>query len=434
MPLNEGNAPDEIARVPEEVTGQPRRLVLGELMLRQTFSALRHRNFRLFFGGQLVSLIGTWMQNTAQGLLVYDLTHSEWLLGVVTAVNTLPMLLFSIWGGSVADQHSKRSIVLWTQTGMMILAFAFAALVASNRITTGEILIIAALRGLAMAFDMPSRQAFMVEMTSREDLMNAIALNSSIVNAARVIGPAVAAFLIVRVGMAMCFFLDGLSYLAVIAGLLMMRLPRFVKPKRPDSALAHVKEGLAYVWGHRRMKTLLLLFAVVGVFGWSYSVLMPAFAKGVLKTGDAGYGALLTANGVGALVGALTVASMGHRVSKRVLVFGGLWIFSAMLFLLAFTGNFYVALVLLAIGGWGMLLFFSTVNTMLQTDSSDAMRGRVMSIWALVFGGMMPIGGLEAGAVSHWLGVQRTVAIGAVVCAVAALVTWLVVRTRAKEE
>jgi predicted MFS family arabinose efflux permease len=225
---------------------------------------------------------------------------------------------------------------------------------------------------------------------------------------------------------------DGVCYVGVLAGLFMLRLPQFFYRQRPDSAWAHVKEGLSYVWGHRRMKTLLLLFAIVGIFGWSYSVLMPAFAKGVLKTGDGGYAALLTANGVGAFFGALTVASAGHRVSKRVLVFGGLWIFSAMLFLLAFTKNFYVALLLLAIGGWGMLLFFSTVNTLLQTNSSVQMRGRVMSIWALVFGGMMPVGGLEAGAVSHWLGVRWTVAIGAVVCALAALVTWLVVQGRRK--
>jgi len=442
MPLNDGKTPDEIVRAPEEVTGQPRRLVLGELMLRQTFSALRHRNFRLFFTGQLISLIGTWMQNTAQGLLVYELTHSEWWLGLVTAVNTLPMLLFSIWGGSMADQHAKRTIVLWTQTAMMVLAFAFAALVWSGQITTWEILVIAGFRGLAMAFDMPARQAFMVEMTSREDLMNAISLNSSIVNAARVIGPSVAALLIVRVGMAMCFFLDGVSYLAVIASLLMMRLPKFVKPQRPDSAWAHVMEGFSYVWSNRRMKTLLLLFAIVGIFGWSYSVLMPAFAKEVLHTGAAGYGALLTANGVGALVGALTVASLGHKVSRRTLVFGGLWLFSAMLLLLAVTENFYVALVLLAIGGWGMMLFFSTINTMLQLDASNEMRGRVMSIWALVFGGMMPIGGLEAGAVSHaiglrWtpaVGVRSTVAIGAVACALAALVTLRIVKGRRPDE
>jgi MFS family permease len=434
MPLKNGKAPDEIVRVPEEVTGQPRRLVVGELMLRQTFSALRHRNFRLFFSGQLVSLIGTWMQNTAQGWLVYEMTGSKWLLGVVTAVNSAPMLLFSIWGGSIADRHSKRNIVLWTQSSMMMLAFTFAALVASGHITTWQILVVAALRGLAMAFDMPARQAFMVEMTSREDLMNAISLNSSIVNGARVIGPSIAGFLIAKIGIAMCFFVDGLSYIAVLAALGMMRLPEFVKPQRTSSAREHVLEGFSYVWGHRRMKTLLILFGVVGIFGWSYSVLMPAFATDVLRIGAGGYGALLSANGVGALLGALTVASVGHRVSRRFLVFGGLWIFSGMLLLLAFVNNFYLALLLLAIGGWGMLLFFSTTNTLLQTYASDEMRGRVMGIWALVFGGMAPIGGLEAGSLSHYLGVRWTVAIGALVCALAALVTWVVVQGRKKEE
>jgi predicted MFS family arabinose efflux permease len=225
----------------------------------------------------------------------------------------------------------------------------------------------------------------------------------------------------------MCFFLDGLSYLAVIAGLWMMRLPKFVKPERPDSNWAHVLEGFSYVWGHRRMKTLLILFSVVGVFGWSYSVLLPAFATEVLKTGAAGYGALLSANGIGALLGALTVASVGQRANRRFLVFGGLWIFSAMLLLLAFVHYFYFALILLAISGWGMMLFFSTVNTMLQIDASDEMRGRVMGIWALIFGGMMPVGGLEAGTFSHWFGVRATVAIGALVCALAALVTWVIV-------
>lgn len=434
MSLERGNAPEEIARVPEEMTGQPRRLVVGELMLRQTFSALKHRNFRLFFSGQLVSLIGTWMQNTAQGWLVYEMTHSRWLLGVVTAVNSAPMLLFSIWGGSMADQHSKRNIVLWTQFWMMILAFTFAGLVASGLITTSEILVIAGLRGVAMAFDMPARQSFMVEMTSREDLMNAISLNSSMVNAARVIGPSVAGFLMARIGIAMCFFVDGVSYMAVIGGLAMMRLPKFVKPERKSSPLEHVLEGLTYVWGHRRMKTLLILFAIVGIFGWSYSVLMPAFATDVLKLGAGGYGALLSANGVGALLGALTVASVGQRVNRRFLVFGGLWIFSAMLLLLAFVHSFVLALIFLGIGGWGMLLFFATTNEMLQTSSSDEMRGRVMGIWALVFGGMMPVGGLEAGSLSHWLGVRWTVAIGAVVCALAAGVTLWIVRRRQQAE
>src|SRR6266436_3561493 len=187
-----------VASTPEEVTGQPRRVVTGAVSWSQTFSALKHRNFRLFFAGQLISLTGTWMQNTAQGWLVYQLTGSKVLLGVVAAVGSTPMMLFSIWGGSIADRYPKRQIVLYTQTGMMICAFIFAALVASKLIRPWQILILAGLGGLAMAFDMPARQAFMVEMTSREDLMNAVSLNSSIVNGARVVGPSVAGFLMAQ--------------------------------------------------------------------------------------------------------------------------------------------------------------------------------------------------------------------------------------------
>ena len=213
-----------------------------------------------------------------------------------------------------------------------------------------------------MAFDMPARQAFMMEMTSREDLMNAVSLNSSIVNGARVVGPSLAGFLMAHVGMAMCFFLNGMSFIAVIAGLLMMRLPRFVPLNHPGSALSHALEGFSYVWRHWRMRTMLILFAIVGIFGWSYSVMMPAFAREVLNVDERGYGMLLSANGVGALLGALTVASVGHRANRRFLVLGGLLIFSAMLLLLAFVKNYYLALICLGIAGWGMLLFFSTIN------------------------------------------------------------------------
>src|SRR5215831_7336090 len=208
MPLDSVKPRSEVVNVPEEVTGQPRRLVLGHQLWRSTFSSLRHRNFRLFFSGQLISLIGTWMQNTAQGWLVYELTHSKVLLGVVAAVGSAPLMLFSIWGGSVADRHSKRVIVLWTQTALMVLAFGLAALVWSGQVRVWQILVLSALAGLAMAFDLPARQAFMVEMTSREDLMNAVSLNSSIVNGARVVGPAVAGLLMAQVGLAWCFFLN----------------------------------------------------------------------------------------------------------------------------------------------------------------------------------------------------------------------------------
>ncbi len=430
MPSANGNSTSVITSVPEEVTGQPRRVVAGTLQWRQSFSALKHRNFRLFFIGQLISLTGSWMQNTAQSWLIYQLTGSKLLLGIVAAVSSAPMLLFSIWGGSVADRHPKRTIVLFTQSGMMLLALVFAALVWTRLVQPWHILVLAALGGVAMAFDMPARQAFMVEMTSREDLMNAVSLNSSIVNGARVLGPAVAGFLIAQagLGLGLCFFLNGLSFLAVIAGLVMMRLPRFIAPEQPESTWQHALDGFAYVASHSRVRTLLLLFAVVGVFGWSYSVLMPAFATDVLHVGGREYGSLLSANGLGALAGALTVAMFGHRLRRRLLVFGGLGTFSAMLLLLALTRSYCFALAFLAIAGWGMLLYFSTTNTLIQIGVEDGMRGRVMGIWALVFGGMMPVGGLEAGTLSHYIGVPWTVAIGSIICGTAAFVTWLFVR------
>jgi MFS family permease len=338
------------------------------------------------------------------------------------------VMLLSLWGGSVADRHSKRRIILCTQASMMLFAFLFAALVASGRIQPWQIMVLAALGGIALAFDMPARQAFMVEMTSREDLINAISLNSSIVNGARVVGPSVAGLLMAHVGIAMCFLLNGLSFLAVLASLWSMRLPRFVPPQRVSSAWAHAREGLSYVWHHGRMRTLLILFAVVGVFGWSYSVLMPAFARDVLNVGQARYGVLLSANGIGALAGALTVATVGSHINRRILVLGGLWFFAAMLLMLAWVRNYYLALLLLAFAGWGMLLFFSTTNTLLQTNASDEMRGRVMGIWTLVFGGTTPFGGLEAGMVSHYLGVRWAITIGAIVCAAAALVVSLLLR------
>jgi MFS family permease len=288
--------------------------------------------------------------------------------------------------------------------------------------------VLAALGGVAMAFDMPARQAFTVEMTSREHLMNAISLNSSIFNGARVVGPSVAGFLMAHVGMGWCFLLNGLSFIAVIAGLLMMRLPKFVPPAEPHSIGRHVLEGFVYVAGHRRVRILLLFLGVVGIFGWSYSVLLPAYATDILHVGESGYGALLSANGLGALLGALTVATYGSRVRPRRMILGGLWLFSAMLVLLAVVRWYPLVLACLAVGGWGMLLCFSMTNTLVQTSVSDAMRGRVMGIWALVFGGMMPLGGLESGLLSQAVGVPWTVAAGALVCAGAGLVMWWAVR------
>jgi MFS family permease len=422
-------AATETARVPEDLSGRQRRMPVGGITWRHTFRALRHRNYQLFFWGQLVSLIGTWMQQTAMSWFVYEITNSKFLLGLVSAVGSAPMALSSIWGGSLADLYPKRSILVATQSAQMLCAFFLAAGVLLDFASTWFIIIVAAFNGLAMGFDMPARQAFTVEMTSREDLLNAISLNSSIVNGARVVGPSVAGLMIGAVGVAMCFLLNGLSFIAVIAGLLLMRLPKFQR-QIDVSPARHAWEGIVYSAKHQRVRTILLLFLAIGIFGWSYMVLMPAFARDVLGRGANGYGVLMSASGTGAFVGALVVATYGHLFLPRRLALGGVWLFAASLFALALTHNFYVALAFLFTAGFGMLLFFSTSNTVLQTIVPDEMRGRVMGVWSLVFGAMIPLGSLEAGAVAHWVGTPLALAFGAIICAASALVTLFVIRRR----
>jgi MFS family permease len=394
------------------------------------FTALRHRNFRLFFWGQLISLIGTWMDKAAEGWLVYQLTGSKVLLGVIAAAGTAPMIFFSFWGGSIADRLPKRSILVVTQSCAMLLAFTEAFLVWSHLVRPWQIVILAILGGVVLAFDMPARQSFVIEMASREDLMNAISLNSTIVNGARLIGPSLAGIIMASIGIAPCFLIDGLSFLAVIGGLLMMNPPPHVPPTHTGSTLKHALGGLRHVRENRRVFILLSLFSVVGVFGWPYAVLMPSFAQDVLHVNAAGYGALMSASGLGALIGALVTAAAGSSMPRRPAVLGGVWLFSAMLILFAFTRVFALSLIFLAIGGFGMMIFFSTSNTLVQTSVPDEMRGRVMGVWALIFGAMIPIGSLEAGALAHWAGSPVAIASGAVVCAAAAFVTWLKIRGR----
>jgi len=423
-------AVERTAAVPEDLTGRPRRIATGGVSWRRTFSAFRHRNYRLYFLGQLISLIGTWMTSTAQGWLVYQLTGSKALLGIVAAAGTVPMLVFSAWGGWAADRFPKRSVLICTQIAMMILSFIMAGLVWTKIIKPWEIVGLGLFGGVAMAFDMPARQSFVVEIASRDDLMNAISLNSAMFNGARIVGPAIAGFLMAKVGIALCFFIDGVSFLAVLAGLIMMQLPRHQVRADAGGAVAQTLDGFRYVWRHVRVRTIMSLFAIVGVFGWSYSVLMPAFAQDVLHLDSQGYGLLLGASGVGALIGALTTAAFGTNFSPRTLAFGGVWLFSAMLLIFSFNRNLTIAMLCLAGGGFGMMLFFSTSNTTVQTIVPDEMRGRVMGIWALIFGGMIPFGSLEAGAVAHYFGTAATLAVGAIVCALAAFVTLIIVRRR----
>jgi len=373
--------------------------------------ALSHRNYRLFISGQLVSLIGTWMQSIAQAWLVYRLTGSSTLLGVVGFCSQIPVFLLAPLGGAVADRMNRHSVVIATQASSMLLAFATAALDLTGVIQVWHILIIAVLLGITNAFDIPARQAFISQMVPKEDLMNAIALNSSMFNSARILGPSVAGILISMVGEGWCFFGDGISYIAVIIALLMMR----VEPRQPvvgRSAVADIIEGFRFVLKTPPIHTLLALLGVVSMIGMPYTVLMPVFADRILHSGARGLGILMGATGVGALMGALMLAAkkevrgLGNWVSVACGSFG------ASLILFTLSRNFLLSVALLVPVGFSMMVQMASSNTLVQTMSPDALRGRVMALYSMMFMGMAPIGALIAGFAAGRIGAPRTVAIG----------------------
>lgn len=387
----------------------------GGISLPVTLRALKHRNFQLFFGGQLISLIGTWMQNVAQAWLVYRLTGSSLLLGSVAFAGQIPVFLVSPLGGITADRYSRHRVVIATQTASMILAFTFAGLTLTHRITVFEIFVIAILRGVVNAFDIPGRQAFIVEMVGKEDLMNAIALNSSMFNGARIIGPAIAGIVVAKIGEGWCFFGDAVSYIAVIVGLLMMHVaPRVRRPM--GSPLEHVIEGFRFVRETAPIRALLLLLGLVSLVAMPYTVLMPVFADRILHGGARGLGILMGATGVGALLGALTLATKtGVYGLGRWVMFscGGFGIF---LVAFALSTQFWISTTLLVPVGFCMMLQMSSSNTLIQAMVPDHLRGRVMSVYSMMFMGMGPIGALVAGAIADRLGAPIAVVMGAFVC------------------
>jgi MFS family permease len=379
--------------------------------------ALRHRNFQLFFSGQLISLIGTWMQSVAQSWLVYRLTGSALLLGSVGFASQIPVFLFAPLGGIAADRFNRRSIVISTQIASMALAFILALLTLSHAIDhrIWLIFVLAALLGVVNAFDIPGRQSFLVEMVGREDLMNAIALNSSMFNGARVIGPAIAGILVARIGEGWCFFGNAVSYIAVIIGLLLMKVQSPVRAAMA-SPLEHMMEGFRFVERTAPIKALLLLLGMVSLVGMPYVVLMPIFADQILHGGARGLGILMGATGVGALFGALTLA---FRQGVKGL---GRWVawccagFGASLAVFAFSHTFWLSVILLLPVGYTMMLQMACSNTLIQVMVPDALRGRVMAVYSMMFMGMAPIGALLGGVLAERLGAPRTVAIGGVAC------------------
>jgi MFS family permease len=377
--------------------------------------ALRHRNFQLFFSGQLISLIGTWMQSVAQSWLVYRLTGSALLLGSVGFASQIPVFLFAPLGGITADRLNRRHIVITTQVAAMALAFVLAALTLSHKVQVWHVFMLASLLGVVNAFDIPGRQSFLVEMVGRDDLMNAIALNSSMFNGARVIGPAIAGILVAKIGEGWCFFGNAVSYIAVIIGLLLMRVQSPVRAAMA-SPLEHMMEGFRFVERTAPIKALLLLLGLVSLVGMPYVVLMPIFADQILHGGARGLGILMGATGVGALFGALTLA---FRQGVKGL---GRWVawccagFGASLAVFALSHTFWLSVFLLMPVGYSMMLQMACSNTLIQVMVPDALRGRVMAVYSMMFMGMAPIGALLGGVLADRLGAPHTVAIGGLAC------------------
>ncbi len=405
-------------------------IVSGRLSWGDTFRAFRHRNYRLFFAGMAVSLTGTWMQTAAEGWLVYDLTGSEFKLGLTRFLHSIPVTLFTLVGGHFADHFDKRRILVTTQFASMLLAFAMGALAWSGVIQFWHIAALALMLGLAQAFDIPARQSFIIELVGRKDLMNAIAMNASMFNGARVIGPAIAGLLIALpgVGIAGCFLANGLSYLAVIGSYLLMRLPPPESNPNPRSLRRGVQEALGHVRRDRVLLTLVLLVATFSLFGWPYTVLMPAIARDALGVGAGGYGMLMSANGAGALIGALTVATLGDHPRKKRIFFTGAFGFCVTILAFSRSTQVWMTAAILMAAGWFMLLFFSTANTTVQLRVPDELRGRIMGVYSLCFIGLTPFGALLAGAAARAIGAGNTLTIGAGVCATATAIAALALK------
>ncbi|MGA7614983.1 MAG: MFS transporter [Thermoanaerobaculia bacterium] len=386
-----------------------------------TIRALRHRNFRLFFAGQLISVIGTWMQMIAQSWLVYRITGSTVLLGLVGFASQIPVFILAPLGGMVADHRNRHRILVATQTLSMVLAFGLAGLTLGGMIRVWEIFALAVLLGLVNAFDIPARQAFVFDMVGKDDLMNAIALNSSMVNGARIVGPAVAGILVAAVGEGWCFLINAVSYVAVIAGLVAMTPIPFRRPVSTNSPLQNIVEGFRFSIRARPIRALLILLGAISFLGMPYAVLMPVFADKILHGGAKALGVLMGASGVGALLGSLSLASksgvrgLGRWVGLSATGFG--------LSLVAFSlsRSYWLSIVLLMPVGFTMMVEMAASNTLIQAMVPDELRGRVMALYSMMFIGMAPFGSLVAGALADRIGAPGAVASGGLVCIVAGI-------------
>ncbi|GCE46755.1 putative MFS family arabinose efflux permease [Thermosporothrix hazakensis] len=397
----------------------------------RTFAALKHRNYRLFFTGQMISQIGTWMQTTGQAWLVLTLTHSAWALGVIGALQFLPVMIFSLFGGVLADKLPKRTVLVFTQTAAMLQAALLWTLVITGTVQLWHLFIFATLLGLTNSLDMPTRQAFVAEMVGREDLPNAVALNSSLVNMARVVGPGIGGLLIAWLGNAPLFLLNAISFIPVILGLLLIdarklhthNLSNHPKYGRKVSTFQSLAEGFRYIGKTPIILLVILVLGSISLFGINFNILIPIFATDVLRGGPESYGFLSAAYGIGSLIGALLLASRSTRspVAQWLLLGMG---FSTLEIMFAFSHWYWLSLILIAFVGLTQVSFTATANTTLQTVSPDHLRGRIMSVYMLVFAGSTPLGNLLMGGLANTIGASLGLAVGAVLCLISAFIGW----------
>lgn len=388
--------------------------------------ALAHRNYRLFFGGQSTSLVGTWITRIATSWLVYRLTGSALLLGVVGFAGQIPMLLLAPFTGVMVDRWNRHRILMITQIASMLQSLALAVLALAGVITVGEIIALQLAQGVINSFDNPARQAFVVTMVEdRNDLPNAIALNSMMVNGSRIIGPSIGGILIAVVGEGWCFMLDAVSYLAVIASLVAMRVDREAPARTNTHMLDELREGFRYVSRFLPVRTLLLVIAMMSTLGMPYTVLMPAVAQAVLHGGPHTYGLLMTSTGVGAVLGALYLASRTSVVGLERVIGVAALAFGAGLVAFALSHLLWLSLLVLPVAGAGMMVAMASCNTFIQTVVEERLRGRVMAFYAMSFLGTAPIGSLIAGVVADRIGVQATILLGGLGCLAGGVAFWL---------
>ena len=391
----------------------------------QSFAALKYRNYRLWFWGQMFSLFGTWMQATAQGYFVFQLTNSPAYLGYLAFVNGLPTWLFMLYAGVMADRIQRRTLLIITQTSMMILAFILAALTFTGIVQAWHIVVLAFGLGIANAFDAPARQSFVLEMVEREDLTNAIALNSAMFNSALALGPAIGGVTYAWFGPAWCFAINGLSFIAVITALGLMRLKPQPLKNRQTSTFADLKEGFQYATSHPVIRMLVGLAAFVGLLGFSFVTLLPAWAVHVLGGDATTNGLLQSARGAGALIGALGIALLGRFRFKGKVLTVGTFVFPLGLLLFAAMYTLPLALAMLVVVGMASILVLNLTNALIQTVVEDQLRGRVMGIYTFILFGFMPIGGLIAGTVAEQLDAPLTVALNALISLSVAILIWI---------